>query len=145
MLKFDFRPLNTYFGRKFKKKLNYGIELGFENAVEWLTDYSRTKHPTFKNRSGNLAKSLKYRVRKTDAVISSDVFYSEYLYYGTRDHFIAPVNASALSWTQGGQRFYSKGHMVSGIKKSVWIRRNYEEKHKRFNHFVEYSVRKEFE
>ena len=35
--------------------------------------------------------------------------------HGTRDHFIAPVNAKVLSWIEDGKRFFSKGHFVKGI------------------------------
>lgn len=38
-----------------------------------------------------------------------------YLNHGTRAHFVAPVRAQALHWTEGGQHFFSKGHVVSGI------------------------------
>lgn len=34
---------------------------------------------------------------------------------GTRAHWITPVKALALSWEENGQRFFSKGHIVSGI------------------------------
>lgn len=38
-----------------------------------------------------------------------------YLNHGTRTHYVAPVKAQALHWTEGGQHFFSKGHVVSGI------------------------------
>lgn len=38
-----------------------------------------------------------------------------YLNHGTRTHYVAPVRAQALHWTEGGQHFFSKGHIVSGI------------------------------
>lgn len=38
-----------------------------------------------------------------------------FLNHGTRTHFVAPVNAQALHWQVGGQHFFSKGHVVSGI------------------------------
>lgn len=35
---------------------------------------------------------------------------------GTRDHFIAPVDADSLSWVgEDGTRRYSKGHTVTGL------------------------------
>ncbi|MBC8553273.1 MAG: hypothetical protein H8D23_26945 [Candidatus Brocadiales bacterium] len=46
--------------------------------------------------------------------------------FGTKDHWIEPIGGTqggggrntpkVLHWTQGGQHFFSKGHMVSGIK-----------------------------
>lgn len=38
-----------------------------------------------------------------------------FLNHGTRTHFVAPVRAQALHWVEGGQHFFSKGHVVSGI------------------------------
>lgn len=40
----------------------------------------------------------------------------EWLLKGTKSHLVMPVNKLALSWTNGAQRFFSKGHIVSGIK-----------------------------
>jgi len=34
---------------------------------------------------------------------------------GTKDHFVKPTKGKALSWIEGGQRFFSKGHFVKGI------------------------------
>ncbi len=38
-----------------------------------------------------------------------------FLNHGTRTHYIMPRNAQALHWQVGGQHFFSKGHVVSGI------------------------------
>jgi len=46
----------------------------------------------------------------------------KYLNFGTKAHFIKPVRAKVLSWVQGGERFFSKGHMVSGIKAMNFFR-----------------------
>jgi hypothetical protein len=35
---------------------------------------------------------------------------------GSSRHFIAPVNAQALSWVEDGVRYFSKGHFVEGVK-----------------------------
>ena len=51
----------------------------------------------------------------------SEAPYSVYLEMGTREHFIAPVNAKALHWKQGSTSFFSKGHMVSGIKAKPFL------------------------
>ena len=50
------------------------------------------------------------------ANVGSNQEYSIYLEYGTSPHFVAPKNKKALSWGKGIQKFFSKGHMVSGIK-----------------------------
>lgn len=43
---------------------------------------------------------------------------AHYLNDGTDPHKITPVNAQALHWEEGGKHFFSKGHVVSGIKAS---------------------------
>jgi hypothetical protein len=40
---------------------------------------------------------------------------STFLSEGTIAHWVAPVTAQALHWTEGGVDFFSKGHMVTGI------------------------------
>lgn len=47
-----------------------------------------------------------------EAVVGNDLPYAKYLEYGTSSHFVAPKNAKALHW----DGFFSKGHMVGGIK-----------------------------
>jgi hypothetical protein len=39
-----------------------------------------------------------------------------WLHSGTKRHFVAPKSAKVLSWVSGRQRYFSKGHFVSGIK-----------------------------
>lgn len=40
---------------------------------------------------------------------------------GTRSHYVAPVTFDALHWVKGGKDYYSKGHMVSGIKADPYV------------------------
>ena len=40
---------------------------------------------------------------------------------GTSSHWVAPVTFSALHWTKGGTDYFSKGHMVSGIKADPFV------------------------
>ena len=116
MLKFDWRPLKRYWMGEFKRTFRRGMLDGFDDAGEWLTRYSRNHHPTFKNRTNNLAKSLEWESKGVRGSVSSDIFYSKFLYDGTKRHFVAPVNKLALSWTQGGTRFFSKGHWFRGLR-----------------------------
>jgi hypothetical protein len=44
-----------------------------------------------------------------------------YLNFGTRTHWIEPVNAQALHWEEFGQHYFSKGHIVSGILGSFFM------------------------
>lgn len=144
MLRFDFKPLKKWLEISYPRKIRKGLEAGFVDAMDYLTRYSRVHHPSFKNRSRKLARSLTATTKGTKGNISSDVFYSKYLYFGTKDHFIKPVKAKALSWSQGGKTMFSNGHMVSGIKKSHWIETNYKKKSSVFILKVEKAVIKEF-
>ena len=36
--------------------------------------------------------------------------------HGTKKHFIKPIEKKALSFIENGQRFFSKGHFVKGIR-----------------------------
>ena len=47
-----------------------------------------------------------------EIVIRSPAFYAAYQNYGTRPHMIRPKNKKALHWDG---KYFSKGHMVSGI------------------------------
>lgn len=60
---------------------------------------------------------------ESEIVIRSPAFYAAYQNYGTRSHMIRPKNKKALHWDG---KYFSKGHMVSGI---------------RGKHFVENSMR----
>lgn len=148
MINFDLGPLRDYFrtGGEFDRGVSKGLRKGFPESLNWLTEESRNQHPSFKNRTRNLARSLKASVTASgiSGDISSDVGYSRFLYEGTKAHFIRPRNARSLSWVQGGTRFFSNGHMVSGIKESPWIEDNYERRENKFNRFITDAVEKEF-
>lgn len=47
---------------------------------------------------------------------------------GTKDHKIVPTTKQALSWIVAGARFFSKGHMVSGLKSLKIIERTIKDK-----------------
>lgn len=44
-----------------------------------------------------------------------------YLTEGTSAHWVEPVNASALRWTQGGTVYFSAGHEVKGIEANPFV------------------------
>ena len=114
------------------KGQEFDLEKGFRSMVRKLSRYSKKSH-RYKNRSGLLSSSLRVNNKPTKggvltSAIESPVNYASHIYYGTKAHFIRPNKASALSWVSGGTRFFSKGHMVSGIKKDKWIENNYNTK-----------------
>ena len=58
------------------------------------------------------------------AVIKSPAEYAIYQDQGTRDHMIYPNKAKALHW---GGKYFSKGHMVSGIKGKHFVDKSFEQ------------------
>lgn len=48
-----------------------------------------------------------------------------FLEFGTQPHWVAPKTKAALSWSEGGKRYFSKGHMVSGIRATRFMMRSY--------------------
>ena len=46
-----------------------------------------------------------------------------YLEWGTTAHMVRPRKMKALHWKEGGQNYFSKGHMVSGIPAYAPFRR----------------------
>ena len=66
---------------------------------------------------GFFLNSIKADISKDfETTVYTDVDYAGFLEHGTSPHFIKPVTKKALAWKGGGQWFFSKGHMVSGIK-----------------------------
>lgn len=67
--------------------------------------------------TGTFLNSIKADISKDyQAIVYTDISYAVFLEHGTSPHFIKPVTKKALAWKGGGQWFFSKGHMVSGIK-----------------------------
>ncbi len=53
------------------------------------------------------------------------VNYASFILHGTRAHMIKPKDKKALRWVSGSGRFaFSKGHMVSGIKKDNFLEKS---------------------
>ena len=50
---------------------------------------------------------------KDKIIIKSPAYYAKFQNYGTKPHMIKPKNKKALHWDG---KYYSKGHMVKGIK-----------------------------
>lgn len=67
--------------------------------------------------TGRFMGSIQTDVSKPfQSIVFTNVEYAKFLEFGTSPHFIAPVNKKALRWKGGTEWFFSKGHMVSGIK-----------------------------
>ena len=68
-----------------------------------------------------------------EVVIQSPAEYAPYVNYGTKEHWIEPVNAKALHWDGN----FSKGHMVSGIEGKHFVEDSIEEVKSRIeSHFT---------
>lgn len=73
-------------------------------------------------KTGNLIDSISYKkIGKHDYQIHIEAEYAAYIEFGTKDHSIFPKYKKALSWIQEGQRRFSKGHKVKGIKASPFV------------------------
>lgn len=76
--------------------------------------------------SNNYINSINIRVeglgKRMKLVIDLDYFGEDgeplgwWFEHGTKDHWIRPVEKEALHWQEGNEHFFSKGHIVSGIK-----------------------------
>ena len=68
---------------------------------------------------GGFLNTVSYEISPTKAIVYSPLEYAKFLEYGTSPHFVSPKAGGVLSWTEGphggGKRYFSKGHMVSGI------------------------------
>jgi hypothetical protein len=83
-------------------------------------------HHKFKPHSGQLERSIQEDVEGSG--LSGKVWleesvapYGKYQHDGTQEHFVKPINRKALYFVKSGQKFFSKGHMVSGIKKDEFL------------------------
>ena len=63
-------------------------------------------------------------IDEEEAHIKSPAEYAIYQDQGTRDHMIYPNKAKALHW---GGKYFSKGHMVSGIKGKHFVDKSFEQ------------------
>jgi len=64
-----------------------------------------------------------------------------YLHRETARHMVKPVNKKALHWQMKGKDYFSKGHMVSGIKATNWWRL-YEKTKEKINNIITEHIAK---
>lgn len=143
-LKVDPKELKRIKGSQ--RDLNSWAKSGFTKAVDTLLTFSKLNggHPSWVNRTGRTAQSLQRTILNTGVKgrIHSPSPVSSFLYYGTSRHWVEPVRASALSWVdqKTGERRFSKGHWVSGIKGDPWVENNYIKHQDRLNGYIEESI-----
>lgn len=104
-----------------KEEFTKSAKFGLFKAMKGVKDEIIRDH-YWEDRSGSLTRSHYVRPRSGLRMeIGASAPHATFLENGTKAHFISPKGGS-LSWTQGGSLFYSKGHMVSGIKGRPWLK-----------------------
>lgn len=119
---------------KDKDLIKRASENALYNATSSLTSYTKKNHK-FKTRTAVLENSTTFKVNGLSSSIFIDLKrapYGLFIYEGTKDHEVTPKNTKALSWASGGNRFFSKGHKVKGIKAEPYILNAYEKRKKQF-------------
>lgn len=99
----------------------YITKKAFKGVQEARNDIK--KNHFWKDRTGKLTRTHYAKIRKTWTIeIGAKAKHAKYLFYGTKAHMIRPKKKKALAWKVGGTTFFSKGHMVKGIKGRDWLR-----------------------
>jgi hypothetical protein len=101
--------------------------LALKKSMRNIQETAREDHK-FISRTANLERAVDTQVVSEWPPIG-EVFldltkapYGLWVHGGSKDHFIRPLRRKALRWVGSDGRFwFSKGHMVSGIKKDEFI------------------------
>ena len=111
----DTSPIGKLPGKLQQAKAK-GLEYSAETMVRFLMQNSPVDH-------GLLRQWFIDSIDDEEAHIKSPAEYAIYQDQGTRDHMIRPVNKKALHW----DGFFSKGHMVSGIRGKHFVEQSFNE------------------
>ena len=112
----DTSPIGKLPG-KMKKAQALGLKYAAQDMTRFLMENSPVDH-------GLLRSWFIDSIDEERAVIKSPAEYAIYQDQGTRDHMIYPNKAKALHW---GDKYFSKGHMVSGIKGKHFVDKSFEQ------------------
>lgn len=112
----DTSPIGKLPG-KMKKAQGQGLFYAAQDMVRFLMQNSPVDH-------GLLRSWFIDSIDEEEAHIKSPAEYAIYQDQGTRDHMIYPVNKKALHWDG---KYFSKGHMVSGIKGKHFVDKSFEQ------------------
>lgn len=123
--------LEIKFPDKFKIEINDDTII--QNHISKVADLLKTQ---IKNRTPFRTGYTRNQIVKTKTVFGYEIHFrtdkanriATYQHYGTRRHWIEPVNKQALSWVEGSKRYFSKGHYVSGIKRTKFFEINEKDK-----------------
>jgi hypothetical protein len=116
--------LEVKFPDKFSVKIS-DTEL-VQSHISKIAELIKTQ---IKNRTPVKTGYTRNQIVKTKTVFGYEIYFrtdkanriASYQHYGTRRHWIEPVNRQALSWVEGSKRYFSKGHYVSGIKRTKFF------------------------
>ena len=102
---------------KWDKARKQGLNYAAQDMTRFLQRNSPVDH-------GVLKQWFIASLTDTEAHIKSPAEYAVYQDQGTKAHMIKPVNRKALHW---GGKYFSKGHMVSGIKGKHFVDKSFEQ------------------
>ena len=143
MISMSFNPKDLKNLKITQKEMNSFFATGFRNMMTSMLVLSRIDH-NWKNRTGQTAGGMRKHINRngTSGKIFNPSDVSKFLYYGTTKHWVEPTRKSALSWVDesSGDRRFSKGHWVSGIKAEPWVENNYFKREAKFLAMIEKSA-----
>jgi len=113
-LELDTSPIGKLPG-KWDKARKQGLNYAAQDMVRFLMQNSPVDH-------GLLRSWFIDSIDDEEAHIKSPAEYAIYQDQGTSAHMIYPVNKKALHW---GDKYFSKGHMVSGIKGKHFVEQSF--------------------
>lgn len=91
-------------------------------------DARRIRPGSFKNRTGNLRRSIDRRVfSAAKGVVFVGEKYGKYVEFGTRPHIIRPKNAKMLAFRVGGQLVFARQVNHPGSKPYPYMKPAFEE------------------
>jgi len=132
-----------------KKLLARAASNSLFNASQYIAGESvKDNNHRYKTRTGTLGNSVTNTVKGLSSEILIDLKrapYGLFVYEGTKDHVIKPKNKKALSWVQGNQRFFSKGHKVKGWKADTFILNTFNKKRSIFTKIMAEDLTEQIE
>lgn len=132
-------PVETMAGAR--RALKEGCQLLVDEARK---EYNPAKR-THTKEGHRVEKSIQQRIggegmSGTVFLNKDDCPWVNYLHEGTEYHRVEPKDKKALHWVGGGESFFSKGHMVKGIKPDQFLYRAAEKNSDKVVKLVESGV-----
>ena len=103
------------------------MRLAMLRGMRDIQETARTQH-RFTSRTATLERAVETKIVSDSPLVGSVYIneamapYGKYIHEGTKAHFIRPRTRKALRFVgAGGRFFFSKGHMVRGIKADPFL------------------------